>query len=148
MTKAFDREGSERGDGGAPSARPASDASERSDRIQEAHAGEDDLPVVARMVVEIRSDGSHTVARGGLDDAHSGNRVTIEARGDSPLELAGSLAKAMVRAPAMIRAATGGGRGDAARDSRRAVSEGAERPEAKPGLARRVLRGALRRVSR
>lgn len=62
-------------------------------------------PVVARLVVEIRSDGSRTIARGAMEDASSGQRVAIEARGDSPLSLALSLAKAMTQGPRLIRSA-------------------------------------------
>lgn len=59
----------------------------------------DDLPVVARLVVEVRSDGSRTIARGGLEDVTSGQRVTIDARGDSPAQLALALARALLRLP-------------------------------------------------
>ena len=61
------------------------------------HVGEP--PVVARLVIEIRSDGSHTVARGALEDATEGVRVGIEARGTTPMELAASLTKAMFELP-------------------------------------------------
>ena len=58
-----------------------------------------DPPVVARLVVEIRSDGSRTIARGAVEDAQRGERVTIEARGDSPLQLAIALARALTQVP-------------------------------------------------
>ena len=61
------------------------------------------LPVVARLVIEIRSDGSRTIARGGLEDMASGQRVTVEARGDSPLQLAVALAKSLSTLPAFRR---------------------------------------------
>lgn len=61
-------------------------------------AGEE-LPVVARMVVEIRSDGSRTVARGAIEDNLGGQRVGVEARADSPLELSRALAKMVLSAP-------------------------------------------------
>ena len=61
----------------------------------------DDLPVVARLVVEIRSDGKRTIARGGLEDAASGQRVAIEARGDSPMQLAMALARSLVKIPGL-----------------------------------------------
>jgi hypothetical protein len=62
-------------------------------------------PVVARLVVEIRSDGSRTIARGALEDAQRGERVAIDARGDSPIQLAIALARALTRLPLdMIRA--------------------------------------------
>lgn len=57
----------------------------------------DEPPVVARLVVEIRSDGSRTIARGAMEDATSGESVAIEAKGTSPLSLALELAKSMVK---------------------------------------------------
>ena len=56
-------------------------------------------PVVARLVVEIRSDGSRTIARGAMEDAQRGESVAIEARGDSPIQLAIALARALTRLP-------------------------------------------------
>jgi hypothetical protein len=64
---------------------------------------EAELPVVARLIVEIRSDGSRTVARGAMEDAASGARATIEASGTTPLELALKLAKNIVSAPWLAR---------------------------------------------
>lgn len=72
--------------------------------VEEVH----EPPVVARLVVEIRSDGTRTIARGALEDRTTGQTVAIEARGNSPLELALSLARTMWRVPSMVRnAATG-----------------------------------------
>jgi hypothetical protein len=59
----------------------------------------DEPPVVARLMVEIRSDGSRTVARGMLQDELSGEQVSLVARGNSPLELALQLTRALVKAP-------------------------------------------------
>jgi hypothetical protein len=59
----------------------------------------DELPVVARLIVEVRSDGSRTVARGAMEDAASGTRAAIEAAGSTPLELALTLAKSIMSAP-------------------------------------------------
>ena len=56
-------------------------------------------PVVARLVVEIRSDGSRTIARGAVEDVASGQRTTLEARGDSPIRLALALARALTQLP-------------------------------------------------
>ncbi|MCE9572590.1 MAG: hypothetical protein K8W52_05490 [Deltaproteobacteria bacterium] len=56
---------------------------------------DDDLPVVARLMVEIRSDGRRTVARGAVENTATGERVAIEARGDSPIQLAMALAKSL-----------------------------------------------------
>jgi hypothetical protein len=63
----------------------------------------DELPVVARLIVEIRSDGSRTIARGAMEDAASDTRVAVEASGASPLELALDLAKSMLAAPWLRR---------------------------------------------
>ena len=65
-------------------------------------------PVVARMIVEIRSDGTRTVARGALEDIVTGERVKIEASGGSPVQLAASLASNLLSTPFMLgRAAAG-----------------------------------------
>ena len=65
---------------------------------------QEEPPVVARLVVEIRSDGTRTIARGALEDAQHGEKVAIEARGDSPLQLAIALARSLTQLPrAMLR---------------------------------------------
>jgi hypothetical protein len=56
-------------------------------------------PVVARFVIEIRSDGSRTIARGAMEDVASGQRTTLEARGDSPIQLAIALARSLTQLP-------------------------------------------------
>jgi hypothetical protein len=56
-------------------------------------------PVVARLIVEIRSDGSRTIARGAIEDLANGQRTSVEARGDSPLQLALALARALTQLP-------------------------------------------------
>jgi hypothetical protein len=71
-------------------------------RAPDAIAAEDDLPVVARLVVELRSDGVRTVARGAMVDAESGEKVGVEIRAGSVLELAGSLAKSLMSLPLML----------------------------------------------
>lgn len=63
----------------------------------------DEPPVVARLVVEIRSDGSRTIARGAMEDVREGQRVAIKAEGSSPAQLAFSLARAMFGFPALAR---------------------------------------------
>jgi len=95
-------------------------------------APEEELPVVARLVVEIRSDGSRTVARGALEDRATGQQVGIEAEGTSPLALASTLAKSIFSLPAI-----------AARSLREA---NATRPRRRrrPSL-RRAIAGALGR---
>ena len=72
-------------------------------------------PVVARLIVEIRSDGSRTIARGAMEDVATGQRTTVEARGDSPVQLAFALARALTQLPrlgarSMIRGLLGKGR--------------------------------------
>ncbi len=64
-------------------------------------------PVVARMIVEIRSDGTRTVARGALEDIITGERVKIEASGGSPVQLAASLASNLLSTPFMLGRAAG-----------------------------------------
>jgi hypothetical protein len=56
-------------------------------------------PVVARLVIEIRSDGSRTIARGALEDTTTGQRAMIDARGTSPLQLAFALARSFGQLP-------------------------------------------------
>src|ERR1700760_1197596 len=56
-------------------------------------------PVVARLIVEIRSDGSRTIARGAMEDVATGARTSVEARGDSPLQLALALGRALTQLP-------------------------------------------------
>jgi hypothetical protein len=54
-------------------------------------------PVVARLVVEIRSDGRRTIARGALENAAAGEQVAIQADGTTPLALAMALVRSLVR---------------------------------------------------
>jgi hypothetical protein len=86
-------------------------------------------PVVARLVVEIRSDGSRTIARGAVEDTATGQRTTLEARGDSPIQLALALARTLTQLPILT-----------ARSilSRAASTEG-------PPSARSIVRGLLGR---
>jgi hypothetical protein len=60
-------------------------------------------PVVARLVVEIRSDGSRTIARGALDDVLGGEKVAVEARGTTPAALAASLIRSMFSGPLLAK---------------------------------------------
>jgi hypothetical protein len=66
-------------------------------------AEEEELPVVARIMVEVRSDGRRTIARGAMEDAATGTKASIEAIGSTPLELALALAKSMLQVPALAR---------------------------------------------
>jgi hypothetical protein len=61
-------------------------------------------PVVARLMIEIRSDGRRTIARGALEDAVQGEKVALEAHGTSPASLAASLIKSLFSAPLLARA--------------------------------------------
>lgn len=90
---------------------PVDSESARSELVEAANASdrlapEPDLPpVVARMVVEIRSDGSRTIARGALEDLASGERVAIRADGSTPLALASQLAKSLIKTPLFAKQA-------------------------------------------
>lgn len=65
----------------------------------------DEPPVVARLMIEIRSDGRRTIARGAMEDAIMGEKVTVEARGTSPASLAASLIKSLFSGPLLARVA-------------------------------------------
>jgi hypothetical protein len=65
----------------------------------------DEPPVVARLMIEIRSDGRRTIARGALEDVTLGEKVAVEARGTSPASLAASLIRSLFSAPLLARAA-------------------------------------------
>jgi hypothetical protein len=56
-------------------------------------------PVVARLIVEIRSDGSRTIARGAMEDTATGQRTTVEAHGTTPFQLALALARSLAQLP-------------------------------------------------
>lgn len=72
-----------------------------SDRNTAIEAEADLPPVVARMVVEIRSDGTRTVARGALEDLQTGERVSLQANAQSPVALAQELTKALFKTPVL-----------------------------------------------
>lgn len=60
-------------------------------------AAAEELPIVARLVVEIRSDGSRTMARGAIANEATDERVALEAVADSPVALIGMLARQILR---------------------------------------------------
>lgn len=60
-------------------------------------------PVVARLIVEIRSDGTRTVARGALEDVANGERVAVEARGSTPAALAASMIRSLFSGPLLAK---------------------------------------------
>ena len=68
--------------------------------VREAQA---EPPVVARLIIEIRSDGSRTIARGMAEDVQQGERVKVEAEGRTPLELILSLVKSLKDIPVLAR---------------------------------------------
>ena len=70
-----------------------------SGRVPSASEG---LPVVARLVVEIRSDGTRTIARGAMEDPE-GQRVAVEVQGTTPWALARQLAGALWTIPRLPR---------------------------------------------
>lgn len=63
----------------------------------------DELPVVARLVIEVRSDGTRTIARGALEA--EGEAVQLEARGGTPAQLARTLSRALLTLPMLLRPA-------------------------------------------
>lgn len=72
------------------------------ERSERAAAEVDALPVVARLVVEIRSDGTRTIARGAMEDPE-GRRVSLQAEASTPWALAKQLASAMWSMPRLPR---------------------------------------------
>jgi hypothetical protein len=60
-------------------------------------------PVVARLVIEIRSDGSRTIARGLAEDVARGEKVQVAAEGATPLQLVISLVRSLKDVPALAR---------------------------------------------
>lgn len=62
-----------------------------------------ELPVVARLVIEIRSDGSRTIARGAMEDVSLGQKVAVEAEGSSPATLAAALLRSLAQVPFRAR---------------------------------------------
>lgn len=115
------------------------------DEIQQ-RVEDQELPVVARLVIEIRSDGSRTVARGALEQAlapgEAAERVAVEARGGSPAALALDLLRAVMSAPFQSSLSRWTGREGQVAAGR--VVDGADRPGLL-GRVRRELGGRLRR---
>jgi hypothetical protein len=63
-------------------------------------------PVVAQLMIEIRADGSRTIARGALNDLRNGESAQVHAEGRTPAELMLSLANSLLALPAsMLRQA-------------------------------------------
>ncbi len=116
-------------------------------RLQQA---DDELPVVARLVIEIRSDGTRTVARGGLEQAGLGEgpapeRVAIEARGGSPAALAADLLRAIITMPFTSSLSRWTGRDGQVAKASLEPKAGAPDSPGLVGRVRRELSGRLRR---
>jgi hypothetical protein len=62
----------------------------------------DEPPVVAQLMIEIRSDGSRTIARGALNDLRSGETAQVHAEGKTPRDLMLSLASSLLALPASL----------------------------------------------
>lgn len=60
----------------------------------------DEPPVVAQLMIEIRSDGSHTIARGALHDLRTQESAHVHAEGRTPGQLIASLLNSLLRLPA------------------------------------------------
>jgi hypothetical protein len=73
----------------------------------------DDPPVVTRLVIEIRSDGSRTIARGAAEHVDTGEKVAIEVEGKTPLALALSLVKTFGDVTSIAKSALGAAVGKA-----------------------------------
>jgi hypothetical protein len=59
-------------------------------------------PVVAQLMIEIRSDGSRTIARGALNDLQNGESAQVHAEGRTPTDLMLSLASSLLALPAAL----------------------------------------------
>jgi len=64
--------------------------------------GPDEPPVVAQLMIEIRSDGSRTIARGALNDLRSNESARIHAEGRTPADLMVSLAGSLLALPSSL----------------------------------------------
>jgi hypothetical protein len=73
---------------------------------QEAVTGVQEPPVVAQLMIEIRSDGSRTIARGALNDLRNGESANVHAEGRSPAELMISLASSLLTLPSTLLKST------------------------------------------
>lgn len=94
--------------------------------------------MVARLVVEIRSDGTRTVARGALEDAVAGEDVALAVEAESPAALLGKLTRSLLSLPAMLRT-------QALPEAERSPDDAPSKREALRGLGRRLRRRLTRR---
>ncbi len=106
-------------------------------------------PVVARLVIEIRSDGTRTVARGALEDTTLGERVTVEAHGTTPLALAAKLSRSLLTTPLLARQLSKAAGGMPLRALRQGGNAATQEPrpgdQTRRGAAVRALRALLGR---
>lgn len=65
-------------------------------------AEDDEPPVVAQLMIEIRSDGSRTIARGALNDLRTNESARIHAEGRTPADLMLSLASSLIALPSSL----------------------------------------------
>ena len=81
--------------------KPADDAKKDLSQPREARLTEEpaEPPVVARLVIEIRSDGSRTIARGAMEDRLTGQSVAVKTEGATPEEFSRALLKQLLQAP-------------------------------------------------
>ncbi len=81
----------------------------KTDSSSEGLQAEQELPpVVARMVVEIRSDGSRTIARGAVEDQQSGESAALYVEASSPIALVRELSKSLLKTPVLAKEAMRG----------------------------------------
>ena len=110
---------------------------ESSGRDADSIEAEKDLPpVVARMVVEIRSDGTRTMARGAMEDLQTGHKVALKADASTPIALAKELARALLITPPL------------AKDTLRSLVPDGVRSLVPEGLLKRALTAAENRKKR
>lgn len=99
---------------------------------------DEELPVVSRIVIEVRSDGTRTIARGAAEDPSG--KVGLEVRADTPVELARALVKLLLQVPALATTSFRAGR---KRQVDALAADGSPPPralQAPRGLAARVRR--------
>jgi len=121
---------------------PATDQAPRSpSRAHEVTSSHPEPPVIARVVIEIRSDGTQTIARGAMEDLRAGERVAIEARGSSLLQVALQLAGSMRALPQLVR-------GAAIEPTQLAAGSSATQAQSPPRKRDRLMAGALKVINK
>lgn len=77
------------------------DALSKRNQSQLSHPA-DEPPVVAQLMIEIRADGSRTIARGALNDLRTGESAQVHAEGRTPADLMISLASSLLALPGSL----------------------------------------------